>query len=220
MPTPFYLHSAADNSGITLNNGVDFLGTSTQKQLRLVRGSGVTSEADATIAGLGVHSVGFDASQSTANGLVFVSNPLNAVTLGGQLQFNLRSAESSTMANYGIGFWVAKVSSGGTITTMVSTVNAPLSIELGTAEAAVTRSTGGATWSSTGISANDRLLVMPIFVAAGGASASGFTATMWYNGTTAGASGDSFVTFAETITEVAGATTEDPFPYLGGGYYG
>lgn len=48
---------------------------------------------------------------------------------------------------------------------------------------------------------------------------SGSNPRFFYDGTTGGASGDSFVQLDQTVTEFGGAAAEDPFPYVEGGYY-
>ena len=51
-------------------------------------------------------------------------------------------------------------------------------------------------------------------------NASGTPATFYYDGPTASAQGDCWITLEQTVTEYTpGGGTEDPYPYVGAGYY-
>lgn len=198
--------------------------------LSLSRGSGVVSVTDNTAAVLAsswangssvgvwgdngnttVLATGAGANWPSAR-IIFVTEPLNAFTLAGSITINIRALENNAMANYVVGCQILKVAASGGAQSHIAFAN--LASELGTTEAVRSLSV---TPSSTSILDGERL-VLAIGYAGIGGSASGFTATGFYNGTSGGASGDTFITFTETITEQAVADTS--FPYIGGGYYG
>lgn len=213
MATTFFLVSSASSATVTGFSG-------TKKELLLTRGGSAASQADATAA-----SISSDGSSSPtwgtattisiaggafpSDGLIWITNPLNAVTISGNITANVRAQESNAMANYGVCYGLYKVTSGGTVTSFGhGTIPMGGTPELGTSESA--RSDTAAT-AGGAISAGERLVVVIAWVAAGGTSASGYTATGWYNGPTSAASGDTFMTFTETITEQSGAAADQPF---------
>jgi hypothetical protein len=126
--------------------------------------------------------------------VAFRSDPILAVTIAGSITVNFRASESAAQANYGMGCKLYRVDSTGAI--VAAFAQGSSTVELGTAEAAVSFTL---TPTSTAFSAGDSILVLPFYVAAGGTSASGRSATFVYNGPTPGASGDAFLTFTETI---------------------
>jgi len=187
------------------------------KLLGLTRGGGVASSgATATTASIGAALTNGSlveawpgvvealptsgTSNAGAAWYAWTSNPLNAVTIAGSITVNLRALESSTMANYGVGAEVYRLA-GGVLTRIGINNN---TTELGTSEAARSFTI---TPTSTALADGDRLVVVPFFLAVGGSASGGFTSNCFWNGTASGASGDTFVTFTESITEaVAGST--------------
>jgi hypothetical protein len=210
MATVFYPRSAAPTTdpGAFTIDGVSFTGT--QKALSLTRGGSAVSQADATFAGKGVGSevcAWGSLTQEFPNGLAFISEPLNGVTLSGNVTANIRGSESNAMASYGVGFRLYHKSSGTGDLTQAGSSGLD-SNELGTSEAARTAATvvpGGAVLAD-----GERLVILLEWGAAGGTTASGYTATGFYNGL-AGATGDTFITFAETITEQSAAAANPPY---------
>lgn len=160
--------------------------------LSLSRGPGVVSGNDATVAGV---ATGVEVAAWGFIGAV-ISKPLDPVTIAGNIIVNIRALETNAMANYGVGCSIDHADNSGlTIANIFQ--GAITSTELGTTEAA--RNATVAATSRT-LASGDRLKFTFRWFAAGGTSASGFTATGFYSGAS-GATGDSFVTFTEAITE-------------------
>lgn len=140
--------------------------------------------------------------------IIWISEPLNAVTISGSITYNIRALESANQANYGLSSALYKVAAGnGAATRFNSSVSNTNPTELGTSESAQI-------WSfaptSTAFADGDMLALMLVYVAKGGTSASGRTSTGFWAGTTSGASGDTFLTFTETITAQTVASTARP----------
>lgn len=128
--------------------------------------------------------------------LVWVTNPLNAVTIAGAITVNIRALETNAMANEGVGAFVYKIAAGNGAATKIGLGGG--GAELGTVEAARSITI---TPTSTALADGD-MLALVICNEGVGVSASGFTITGFWNGAS-GATGDTFVTFTETITEQA-----------------
>jgi hypothetical protein len=82
----------------------------------------------------------------------------------------------------------------GAITLVADTTR---TTELGTSEAAANFTV---TPTSTTFAKGDRIVCCPHAANATSSMAAGFTFTFWYDGPTAAASGDSYITLTETIT--------------------
>lgn len=204
MATTFY----PQNTASTATMPAGFAGTA--KELLLTRGPGVASQTDNTVASLpGDTSAGAVWGNATsqnlstmptgAGTLVFVSNPLASVSISGTISGNLRALESNAMANYGLGFGIYVLTSSGTSTVQLRVIDSVN--ELGTSESA--RTPSGANSFSIG---NTDRIAMIVFYGGIGTSASGFTAQGFWNGAS-GATGDTFVTFTETIVEYTSRPT-------------
>lgn len=197
-------------------------------KLALTRGAGVASQGSNTVTGLstslptdGTYAGGGTVTQSSTatsgftstslgDGQVWISNPINQVTISAAPTANIRALESNAMANYGCGVYIFRWN-GADLTVIATGVN---TTELGTTEAA--RAITTTLVATTVIEQGARLVVVPVWVSAGGTSASSFTSSLFIAGTSSGASGDTFVTFTETITEAtrvpvsAGVNFQDP----------
>lgn len=153
------------------------------------RGAGVANVTASTVNGstLGV--------EFGSPNVIWVSDPLAAaVTISGTVTLNLRAAESSSSANAAINCRVMRIN--GSTAALTQVLKTARTTELGTSEGAANFT---ATPTSTAFSAGDRIALIP-FIDDAGTMASGFTATFYYAGTSAGNSGDSYVTFNEDIT--------------------
>jgi len=200
MATTFYFTDTASDVNPT---------SDIEKLLSLSRGSGVVSKVTNTATGP------VDIKQVTngAGGtpLRWISNPLNAVTFGATRPTqNLRGLESSMNANVTLTCQILPAGNDGvTSGTLYDSRNASYP-EVGTTEGAINQvlvnGLGGT------IANGDRIVILVLIDDSSGATmASGFTSTFFYNGTTSGASGDSFITFAETITEYVAPSLSPPF---------
>lgn len=154
------------------------------------RGSGVVNTGKSTVAGT---TAGLEFN-NTAN-LQWVSDPIDAdVTISGSITFNLWGTESSMSANAGFQVVIFRVDS--TTGALTQIINSERGTELGTSNAA---NNWSATPTSTACNKGDRLIIRPAINDAGGTMASTHVATLYLDGTTAAASGDTYVTFTETF---------------------
>lgn len=190
------------------------VGPTTNRQLRLTRGAATATQTDNTVASLSAATTGVGASArlwagtnntsivagvetNLQSGLLWVSNPLNAVTIAGNITVNVRALESNAMANYCVGAFVYRVTAAGVTNAKIGAgVNGT---ELGTVDAATSVTI---TPTSTALAAGDRVALAIWYQSATATvSAATFTASGTYSGTTGAAAGDTFITFTETITE-------------------
>ena len=130
----------------------------------------------------------------------WISDPLSAdVTISGTITVNLWAAENNMSANVAINLAVYRVRPDGTRT--------QIGISARVTEVAVTTPAVNnftITPTSTAFLKGDRIEVAP-FGDDVGTMASGFTFTLSYNGPTAAADGDSYVTFTENFSFVSPA---------------
>lgn len=192
MATKLFLRDSA--SDVTVGSG-------TKKGLLLQQGSAkVASDATATVNG---PTAGVQVQKSAAN-LVWFSNPLQAVTISGNITFNLWGLESAIQANTGFDVLVERCDSSGNV---ISTIlRSERGTELGTSASA---NNWSAAPTSTTLSLGDRIKVTVFGNDAGGTMASSRTFTLDYGAGT-GVDGDSYVSFTETIAE--GATMAQAAP--------
>lgn len=157
------------------------------------QGTGATSPwkkaASTTLAAAGTVESGATIGAS----LFWVSLPIFAVTISGTITANLRASESNALANYGVGCKIYRVS-GGAITNAFA--QGSDTVELGTSDSAHSIAL---TPTSTAFRNGDSIGLL-IFYVGVGTSASGRTAAGTWAGA-AGASGDTFLSFTETITQ-------------------
>lgn len=210
MATSFFLTTTAGTATSTFTTAVT-------KRLQNGRGSGAVSQVDASVAtlvaaanpqGTGAVSPAGKAASTTlaAAGVVesgatigasffWVSEPITAVTIAGTITANLRAAENSNLTNYGIGCKLYRITTAGAVTTAFAQASNVTELTLNT-ETAMSISL---TPTSTAFLDGQRIGVLVFFVGVG-ASTSGHTATLWYNGVAGSATGDTFLSFTEAIT--------------------
>lgn len=157
---------------------------------------------------------------STDNPFIWVTEPIASnVTVSGTITHNLWGRESNAMANFGACASVWEYdNAGNSLNALVSTAGGASfadGVEYGTTSAL---RDWNATPTSRLIDAGNRLAVI-LYHGGIASPASGFTLDMTVGATTGGVSGDSFITFTETITVEGGAVADDPPAYTGGGYY-
>lgn len=151
------------------------------------RGSGVQSPTTTSVTGPTAGLVG--------SGLHYSDPVGTAFTMSGTITFNTWISESSMNANATIRCAIFRVSSLGVLTLVI---DSSFGTEAGTS-AAVANWTGSPT--STDFAVGDRILVVFGWDDATAVTmGNGFTLTMNYNGATAAANGDTYVTFNENIT--------------------
>ena len=165
------------------------------RALATTRGPSLTSDTGGTVTGPTAGVELFSSPWSAA--YEFISPPIDAdVTISGAITGNLWSLESSMNANAAINFAVYKVDRATGVQTLI--VKSARTVELGTSAAVANfTATPGA---GVACSKGDRLRVLVFADDASGVNmATGFTFTLGYNGPTAAANGDSYVTFTETF---------------------
>lgn len=190
MATTYYLRDA--NSSVATSD--------TDKTLDETRGDGSNS------------ATGASTTSSTGTQLAIAGTPVSwwgpplaAQTISAQtVSFSLWGFESSSMANQAFRVLIELYSGdGATLRGVIADISDD--VELGTTGAALTRSlTSTARTASDG----DRIRVR-VYTREIGGGVAGFTTTLNYDGTTAGAAGDSSVTFANTLTPQGSGTTHD-----------
>lgn len=176
MPTTFY--PRAQQIGLaTYGNGAN------GELAALSRGATSTQASVNTTAGGTWISLGF-----------YATPPLQSFSLSGTVSVNLRGLESNAQANASLGLRIYRLSAAGVLSASLG--QASSTVELGTAEAARTASVTPTTTTFN----NGDSLVFEIGAINIGTMGGGRSVTFFYNGPTAGASGDSFVTINPTIT--------------------
>lgn len=175
------------------------------------RGSGVTSIVSDTLAGF------------TAPLLMgeWYTPPLAAFTLGGLAVANLGALESNALANASLRCQIARVAGDGTSPTVWGDwAVAPTGTdngELTTSEVARTVNVSG---DDLAISDGQRLRIrVYIDDISSAAMAASQTVTFFYAGTSAAASGDSYITLPQTVTQYAPASTVIPVGFAVGRDY-
>jgi len=209
-------NTASDLSGET--SPYTGLAVGTHLLASLAQGSSVASITDNSQSGTNLdewRSPNLDAigtleaaSNVTIGGrMAWFSNPLNAVTISGSITPNLRALENNAMANAFVTIRIYKRSSGGTYT-LISDPGDSIGTELGTTEAVRTASLIP---TSTALADGDRIAILLIWMAVSGST--GFSTTGFFNGA-AGATGDTYVSFNETITEYVPPAATPPKPTI------
>jgi hypothetical protein len=193
-----YLTSAA--SSVTF-------GTDSTLEAPLVPGLGaVPAVATVNTAAGPTAPIQFTASAG-GTALTWVSVPLQAVTLSGNVNFNLWAAEANNSANAGITAEVLHLDYAGNVLGTIASAVVPATELNGGAPVAMT-------WTvipvSTSILTGERVAIRVYIDDAGGAMAGGKTATLDYDRSTASVDGDSWVSFTESLNEFVPTPTVTP----------
>ncbi|OGS12676.1 MAG: hypothetical protein A2234_07855 [Elusimicrobia bacterium RIFOXYA2_FULL_58_8] len=132
----------------------------------------------------------------TAGGtpVVWYSDPLDAVTISGNVTFNIWARESNKFANAGLAGELLRTDSSGNILSVIASVVAPAS-ELATSFALKTWTR---TPAPTALSNGDRL-ALRLYMDNFGTMAANYTVQVSLDGPTAGASGDSWFRTVEAL---------------------
>jgi hypothetical protein len=141
----------------------------------------------------------------------FMTGPLAAdVTISGTITFNLWAFESSMSANAAINCLVYRIRGDTLARSLVA--QSARTTELGTS-ASVGNFT--ATPTSTGFLKGDRILIVP-YIDDAGTMGGSYTVTLDYGLGSAGADGDSYVEFTETLTFAATPSGTTIYPTTSG----
>ena len=203
MATPLYFTQttpevAMGHADQTIR-GVEPTSSLVIRKLETARGSGVVNEVATSIGG---PTGGLSLRGAATVDDVWLSDALSAnVTISGTITFNLWGSESSMSANACFQVKVLRLDNTGAYVSLIA--NSERGTELATSNAA---NNWTVTATSTNMVKGDRIA---IYVGWNDATSvnmgSGFTLTYYWNGTTAAASGDSYVQFNETLTFVTAA---------------
>ncbi len=196
MATQLFLLSAKSDSHRGDNTARLAGGTGGWDPLALgtARGGGVVGSANtATVTGP-TSGIEIDTTSSKAE---WISPPLAAdVTISGAVTCNVWAAENNMSANVAINFVVDKID--GADESIVEVVRSARTTEVAVTTRAVNNFTATPA-AGVAFKRGDRIRVR-IYGDDAGTMATGFTFNIGYNGTTAAADGDSYVTFTETFS--------------------
>jgi hypothetical protein len=170
------------------------------------RGAGVQTDVTNTVAGWTTPIQVTD----TAGGTVvdWFTKPLTAFTLAAAVRVNARALQSNSAANVSIRCEIARVANDGTSPTVWAATTMPAAQT--TSEVARSFLVSA---DDLAVSAGQRLrLRFYIDDFSQGAMATGFTATLLYAGA-AGATGDTFLTFTQALTELVAPPGPHVSPY-------
>lgn len=164
-----------------------------EQALSLSRGASANSENRTTVAG---PTNGIEIDDAGGISIHFISPPLDQdVTIAGTITLNLRCSETNMSANCAINAIIERIdSTGARASTIAQTAR--------TTEMAVTTETAEnftVSPTSTNMLKGDRLRIRVYADDSTANMGSGFSVTFWFNGPTAAASGDSYVTFTENF---------------------
>lgn len=176
MPTTFYPRNAQIGVATYGNGAVG-------EAALLGRGPSVSTLVGTTVGSATWVSLGYYATQ-----------PLEAFTLAGSISCNLRGAEDNNQANASLGVRFYKWTRAGGLGAQIAQASATVELSVNT-ETAVTATV---TPTSTAFVAGD-ILVMEVGIINIGTMGANRGVTFYYDGPTAGASGDSYITINETV---------------------
>lgn len=165
-----------------------------------------------TVATSNVRTVtaGPTAGQEIGSVTSFISAPLAAdVTISGSITFNIRMSESTAAVNAGAQCIIERINSVGAVASTL--INSESGVEL--SAVGERAETWSASPTSTVFHKGDRIRIRVAANDAGGTLAAG-QVTMWYDGPTAAATGDSYVTFTETLSLVSTFPTPGTTIYM------
>ncbi|OGR45371.1 MAG: hypothetical protein A2X35_03770 [Elusimicrobia bacterium GWA2_61_42] len=171
-------------------------GDEDERRLNRVRGTAAVSYLKSTMAGPVTPPVTATQFTRAAGGTVMIwySDPLDAVTISGNVSFNIWAMESANQANTGLTGELLRASASGAILSVIAAVHVPTA-ELGTSLAARTWTK---TPTPTALSNGDRL-ALRLHIDDFGTMGTGRTITMTIDGPTTGASGDSRFSTVENL---------------------
>src|SRR5512143_153649 len=141
----------------------------------------------------------------------WVSPPLDRdVTIASTITFNLWMRESNMAANIGAGCYVARIGPDGTLSAAIANSEKGTEMAYG-AEGSQTAQNWTVDATDLACHRGDRLLLVPFFNHVGTEGGS-YTGYFYYDGSAAGFSGDSYVTFTEDFAFLEGAPTAATTP--------
>ena len=205
MATQLFLRSvASDLAGAGQQSLSSVRGTASTTAITTTTASGTNIQVTATAGG---------------QALTWFSGQIaEAITISGTVTVNIRGLEAANTVNAGRGILIERTNSAGTVqSSIVADTTVPTVIaEYSTADAA----NGAATYTptSTAMSVGDRIKVTLKVRNVGTMAANASGVTNSYNGPTAAAAGDTYVTFTENFR--TGEPVEYNMNFTGRGGYG
>lgn len=142
---------------------------------------------------------------SGGTAISWFTKPLQSFTLSGLVKCNIRARESAGTANASLGVEIARVDGDGTNATVWGYANRDAATTSGGAgELASTSETAYTVYVSgddLAISDGQRIRIRVFFDDCADIPAAGGTVSIWHDGPTGGASGDTYLIFGQTLTE-------------------
>lgn len=189
------------------------VGAAIEKEMWTARGDGVDSIVVNTAAGWTAPVQWTDAAGGTV--VEWYSKPLQAFTLAERVRFNMRVLQSDAAATASVRAELAVTNGDGSNVVVWAAANYYDSTnfgELGTAENARFWLFAGDDVAVT----NGQRLRLWVFIddISTAAMVTGHTATLFYDGTSSGASGDSFIILTQTVSEFVAAVPVPPKPTI------
>jgi hypothetical protein len=205
---PFQTHSASAATKIFLQDAGSDLdpGTDDEHALTLSQGAAAVTYTKNTVAGTVTPPTAATQFTKTAGGAVatWYSAPLTGVTISGAISFNLWANESAVAANATVTAELYRADGKGNIISTITPATQSRA-ELGTTAGGIVQ-TWSPTVTSTTLSNGDRLAIrVYIDDGSGVTMASGQTVSLYVGGLTA-ASGDSYVSVTESVTQLSACT--------------
>lgn len=175
------------------------VGSATEREMWTSRGAGVQTDVVNTAAG----PISPTQWTDTAGGAVveWYSKPLAAFTLADKAVATIRALESNALANVGLRAELAVCDGDGSNVVVWAAANYGTDagiVEAGTSETALPVALAA---DDLAVTAGQRLRLRAYIDDTNAAQATGYTATLYYAGTSGGASGDSYLTLAQSVSE-------------------
>ncbi|MEK9152565.1 MAG: hypothetical protein AAB692_04310, partial [Patescibacteria group bacterium] len=183
-------------------------GTDEERVLSLTRGAASVTYVTGTVAGTvtpPTTTTQFTKTDGGAN-QTWYTDPLNAVTISGNVTFNIRAKESVAQANATVTAELLRADNAGNILSTIASVN--------TGDTELTTTDAAKNWTkaptSTALSAGDRLAIrVHIDDGNGVTMGNNRSVKMTIGGASAGAAGDSYVQTTEAVTRQPITTLDD-----------
>jgi hypothetical protein len=187
------------------------VGANTEREMWTSRGASAKTDVVNTATGFTNPIQVTDTAGGTA--VEWYSRQLQAFTLADLVRLNLRVAESNGAANCGLRAELAVCDGDGSnvvVWAVAGWAEGTATFELGTTEAARVIQLAG---DDLAVTTGQRLRLR-VFIddPQSAAMVTGHTVTLWYDGPTGGASGDSWIQLTQSVSEAGPATSLPPSP--------
>jgi hypothetical protein len=183
-------------------------GSAVEKLAALTRGASAVSKVTNTVSGWTSPVQWTDGGGGSV--IEWYTNPLAAFTLTGAALANLRMRTNNASSNVSARMEVARVGGDGSSPTVWCTWCVSADVTGGDGgELDATAERADTCWLSGDdlVISDGQRLRLRVFIedTSNAAMATGYTATLWYDGPSAGASGDSYITLPQSVSEYVSA---------------